>query len=631
MTALLTRLSITQRIAIGLMLMVLLGAFIGIANLLASRSASDEFQEFAKFNEGYRVLLDIERDASELQRLILAYRLSPNDMVLDQLRQSISASQALFAQAEDSAVGELASDLYEPMADIYRTLPEHIDSLGQIASELKTQRDALRDLFAHAVAKVVSIDHLLVTSNGVEHQNASGQLQLLFDAEVTAESYLRTHEYALQERFSMLIDSSEEYFSRMALAAEEQTAQQAGDVSGLLIELKRAFNLLIQIDRNLIFHTNVVIAGNTNELNRLSADIRDFISIRQAQSVLSVRAKLERARQVVLLVFACLVIAAFAIALWLGRSVIRPVNAVTDAIEQLGRGVALETVPGSERKDEIGLLARAGEALRDSHQRTAQLLEQSENLTRDLMRREEQLKASNTELDNFAYVASHDLRSPLRAIDNLAQWIEEDCAQELPEASKQHFGLLRNRVKRMEQLLEDLLAYSRVGRLESPVEQLSLADVVAEAIDLVNVPEACTITVTGAKPSLTSRRVPLRQVIQNLISNAVKYNDKDRGEVVFSVDDVDDDFVEFSVSDNGPGIAPEYHEKIFSLFTTLQSRDDVESSGMGLAIVRKVIKNKRGSITLDSAEGRGSRFTVRWPLTPADEDTNISDIAEGSA
>lgn len=631
MTALLTRLSITQRIAIGLALLVLLGAFIGVANLLASHSASDEFQKFAKLNEGYRVLLDIERDASELQRLILAYRLSPNDMVLNQLRESLAASQALFEQVEASAVGELASSLYEPMAQIYESLPEHIDSLGLIAGELSVQQGVLRDLFADAVAKVVSIDHLLVTTDGAEHLNSAAQLQQIFDAEVTAESYLRTHEYALQERFLILIDDSEEYFSRLALAAEEQTAQQAGDVSRLLIELKRAFNLLIQIDRNLIFHTNVVIAGNTNELNRLSADIRNFIATRQAQSVLSVRSKLERARQVVLLVFACLVIAALAIALWLGRSVIRPVNAVTDAIEQLGRGVALEHVPGSERRDEIGLLARAGEALRDSHQRTAQLLEQSENLTRDLMRREEQLKASNTELDNFAYVASHDLRSPLRAIDNLAQWIEEDCAQELPEASKQHFDLLRSRVKRMEQLLEDLLAYSRVGRLESPVEQLSLADVVAEAIDLVNVPEGCTISVTGTMPSLTSRRVPLRQVIQNLISNAVKYNDKQHGEVVFSVDDIDDDFVEFSVSDNGPGIAPEYHEKIFSLFTTLQSRDDVESSGMGLAIVRKVIKSKRGSITLDSAEGRGSRFTVRWPLTPADEDTHISDIAEGSA
>ncbi len=631
MSALLTRLSITQRIAIGLALLVLLGAFIGVANLLASRSASDEFQKFAKLNEGYRVLLDIERDASELQRLILAYRLSPNDMVLDQLRESLAASQALFEQVEASAVGELASELYEPMARIYGSLPEHIDSLGLIAGELSVQQGVLRDLFVDAVAKVVSIDHLLVTTDGAEHLNSAAQLQQIFDAEVTAESYLRTHEYALQERFLILIDDSEEYFSRLALAAEEQTAQQAGDVSRLLIELKRAFNLLIQIDRNLIFHTNVVIAGNTNELNRLSADIRNFIATRQAQSVLSVRVKLERARQVVLLVFACLVFAAFAIALWLGRSVIRPVNAVTDAIEQLGRGVALEHVPGSERKDEIGLLARAGEALRDAHQRTAQLLDQSEALTRDLMRREEQLKASNTELDNFAYVASHDLRSPLRAIDNLAQWIEEDCAQVLPDTSKQHFDLLRSRVKRMEQLLEDLLAYSRVGRLESPVEQLSLADVVTEAIDLVNVPEACTVSVTGTMPSLTSRRVPLRQVIQNLISNAVKYNDKDRGEVVFSVDDVDDDFVEFSVSDNGPGIAPEYHEKIFSLFTTLQSRDDVESSGMGLAIVRKVIKSKRGSITLDSAEGRGSRFTVRWPLTPADEDTHISDIAEGSA
>ncbi|MEE4279116.1 MAG: ATP-binding protein [Halieaceae bacterium] len=628
MTVNLTRLTISQRIALGLGSLLLISALTGISDLLIARRASNEFQDFADLSDGYRLLLDVERDAAELQRLILVYRLSPGELVLAQLRQTLESTQERLLRLESSAIAARASELYAPMTAIYATLPEHIESLGLLAAELRAQRQTLRDSFASATTQAAQVPHLHLEPRRPENEPATDLLRLIYDAQVAAEGYLRTHEYALQQRFFELLRGAERNVERLS-AADTTIAQQAAAIPAFTAELAREFNLLVQIDRNLIFHTNVVIAGSTNELNRLAEEIRGFIRMRQSEAVVSVRRQLERAQNVVLWGFAGLLVTALMIAAWLVRGVIRPVNAVTETLEQLVSAGDVDSIPGIDRSDEIGLLARAGEALRDSHQRTAGLLSRSESLTRSLMRREAQLRASNADLDSFAYVASHDLRSPLRAIDNLASWIEEDCADELPEASKAHFKLLRRRVKRMENLLEDLLAYSRVGRLESPVEEMNLGDVAREAIGLINVPEHCRVTIEGEMPSLISRKVPLRQVIQNLISNAVKYNDKEHGEVLFRVDRIDGDFIEFSVSDNGPGIAPEYHDSIFGLFSTLQSRDDVESSGMGLAIVRKVINSRGASIRLTSSEGDGSRFSVRWPRKPLILDAEDEDPAQG--
>lgn len=234
-----------------------------------------------------------------------------------------------------------------------------------------------------------------------------------------------------------------------------------------------------------------------------------------------------------------------------------------------------------------------------------------DRLTRDLAETNEMLEDRNRELEQFAYVASHDLKAPLRAIANLSEWIEEDLSGQLPPENQQQLHLLRGRVHRMEALINGLLEYSRVGRIESPVERVSLSVLLDEVIDSIDPPDTFTITIPPDLPTLITKRLPLRQVFANLISNAVKHHDRSDGQVRIGMKDLGDRY-EFSVADDGPGIAPEYHRKVFMIFQTLQARDVKESTGVGLSIVKRIVETEGGIIRLDSEEGAGSTFYFTW-------------------
>jgi signal transduction histidine kinase/CHASE3 domain sensor protein len=234
-----------------------------------------------------------------------------------------------------------------------------------------------------------------------------------------------------------------------------------------------------------------------------------------------------------------------------------------------------------------------------------------DRLTQDLAETNEMLEDRNRELEQFAYVASHDLKAPLRAIANLSEWIEEDLSGQLPEENQQQLHLLRGRVHRMEALINGLLEYSRVGRVESPVERVSVAMLLDEVIDSIDPPESFVITVGSNMPTLITKRLPLRQVFANLIGNAVKHHDRTDGQARIGVKDLGDRY-EFSVADDGPGIAPEYHRKIFMIFQTLQARDVKESTGVGLSIVKRIVETEGGTIRLDSEEGAGATFYFTW-------------------
>lgn len=234
-----------------------------------------------------------------------------------------------------------------------------------------------------------------------------------------------------------------------------------------------------------------------------------------------------------------------------------------------------------------------------------------DRLTRDLAETNEMLEDRNRELEQFAYVASHDLKAPLRAIANLSEWIEEDLSGQMPPENQQQLHLLRGRVHRMEALINGLLEYSRVGRVESPIERVSLSVLLDEVIDSIDPPDTFTITIPPDLPTLITKRLPLRQVFANLIGNAVKHHDRPDGQVRIGMKDLGDRY-EFSVADDGPGIAPEYHRKIFMIFQTLQARDVKESTGVGLSIVKRIVETEGGTIRLDSEEGAGSTFYFTW-------------------
>ena len=222
------------------------------------------------------------------------------------------------------------------------------------------------------------------------------------------------------------------------------------------------------------------------------------------------------------------------------------------------------------------------------------------------------LGRSNQELDQFAYVASHDLKAPLRGIANLSQWIEEDLGDQLPVDVAEKMTLVRGRVRRLEALIDGILQYSRAGRVRSQVERVDVAALLDDVVELLAPPPEIAITVAPGMPTITTERTPLQQVFMNLIGNAIKYNNRPGATVHVSARDVGRMY-EFSVADNGPGIEPRYHERIFGIFQTLESRDRVEGTGIGLSVVKKTVELHGGSIRVDSALGEGATFTFEWP------------------
>lgn len=221
----------------------------------------------------------------------------------------------------------------------------------------------------------------------------------------------------------------------------------------------------------------------------------------------------------------------------------------------------------------------------------------------------------NRELDKFAYVASHDLKAPLRAIANLSEWIEEDLVGEIPPENQRQLQLLRGRVHRMEALINGLLEYSRVGRTQVSTEKVDVAALLADVLDLLDPAPGFTITIAPDMPVFQAKRLLLSQVFSNLLSNALKHHGGSTGQIVVSVGD-QGKFYEFAVSDDGQGIAPEYYEKIFVIFQTLEARDKSENTGVGLSIVRKIVEAEGGAIVVESEVGKGTTFRFTWLKNP---------------
>ncbi|MBE9207682.1 PAS domain S-box protein [Nostoc sp. LEGE 06077] len=221
------------------------------------------------------------------------------------------------------------------------------------------------------------------------------------------------------------------------------------------------------------------------------------------------------------------------------------------------------------------------------------------------------LQKRNQELDQFAYVASHDLKAPLRAIANLSQWLEEDLNDQLPPENQQQLNLLRGRVRRMEGLINGLLKYSQIGRIHPDLSLVNVNELLQEVIDALAAPATFKIEVASKMPTLMTKRMLLQQVFTNLIENAIKYHSRLDGQVKISVQDQGSHY-KFTIADDGPGIAPEYQQKVFTMFQTLTARDLQESTGIGLAIVKKIVETEGGTISLDSSLGIGSSFHFTW-------------------
>jgi signal transduction histidine kinase len=222
------------------------------------------------------------------------------------------------------------------------------------------------------------------------------------------------------------------------------------------------------------------------------------------------------------------------------------------------------------------------------------------------------LKRKNQELDQFAHIVSHDLKAPLRGIDNVVSWMEEDHAAEMSPKILEYMDIIKGRLTRAENLIHGILSYARIGKETQEKEEVDLNQLVDEVGESLIMKSSLKLIIYPELPKIYTEKVPLLQIFSNLIGNAIKHHDKRNGYIkVYHQEHLD--HYQFFVEDNGPGIGKNYHNKIFVIFQTLQERDSVESTGVGLAIVKKILDDRNQKINVSSDAGKGAIFSFTWP------------------
>lgn len=222
----------------------------------------------------------------------------------------------------------------------------------------------------------------------------------------------------------------------------------------------------------------------------------------------------------------------------------------------------------------------------------------------------QKLKHQNEQLNDYAHLVSHDLKSSLRNLSALLAWVKEDCSEKIGEESIGNLNLMEEKIEKMDKFLEDIINYSEIGGTSLKTNTIDINLKVKKIINSIDIPKNINVVINGKLPVLKADPRRLRQVFQNLISNAVNFNDKENGLVEIGVEETEG-FYTFSIKDNGRGIPKEYHEKIFNTFTTLGYHE--KSTGMGLSIVKRVLNLYGGDIWLESEVLKGTTFYFTLP------------------
>jgi len=339
---------------------------------------------------------------------------------------------------------------------------------------------------------------------------------------------------------------------------------------------------------------NSLIEDSLNHL--LQQAFRELVNVEYANR-LQRRTILERSEQQTKLVSISLtglsIIVGFVIAMFLARHISKRISKMVNMANNIAESNYNVQVK-DKSNDELSELSR-------SLNHMSEMLE--ENITL--------LKRKNLELDQFAHIVSHDLKAPLRGIDNVISWIEEDYLNEMPPKLQEYLQLIKGRVLRLENLIQGILSFARIGKDLNENEEINTSDLVREIVENIPEKDGISVVIGNNMPVIHSEKIPLSQVFANLISNAIKYHDKSKGEVkIYSKENTA--YYEFFVEDNGPGVDKKYHDKILIIFQTLQERDSFESTGVGLAIVKKILDDRKEQIKIVSEPGKGFVFSFTW-------------------
>jgi light-regulated signal transduction histidine kinase (bacteriophytochrome) len=311
------------------------------------------------------------------------------------------------------------------------------------------------------------------------------------------------------------------------------------------------------------------------------------------------------------------------IAFVVSRSISSPIKALHRGSEIIGNG-NLDYKVGTDTKDEIGELSRSLDEMTLRLKNSLITLENEITIRKsteeelklahkELSEKVAKLEEANTQLNEYASVVSHDIRTPLRAIHNYADFLKEDLAEIISGDQKLYLDKLGTAVQQAEELISDLLELSRIGRHTIAVETINVGSYLEELIESLKLPEEVEIAMMEDWPKIDVEPIMFRQIFQNIIENAVKFNISSHKKVELGWRHAGDGYCEIFISDNGIGIEPRFHEQIFKVFERLHTQKEYDGTGIGLAIVKKAVSKLHGLIRVESKPGKGSTFFVKLP------------------
>jgi len=465
------------------------------------------------------------------------------------------------------------------------------------------------------------------------------------EKEKAVQADLESLEKAAMEHLECGISIEEHEAARQLMTEAEKFASICTEI----IDLKKqglSTNELLEKKKNSF---NPVLDSLLAQLRkRTAAHMRELAKAEGAVSQAHIRGE-----QVALAVSFSVIFISAVIALFTTRSIVRPLHALHKGTEIIGKG-NLDYKVATSVKDEIGQLSRAfdemtqnlrttttsidrldaiNEQLNDSKEQLLAMNQQLESEVAERKKTQEALEFSNRELTDFVYVASHDLREPLRKISSFGQLLQKSMQGKLSDDDQENLAFMIDGSDRMTMMIDGLLTYSRVNTKDIQFETVDLNNVIEQlkGFELAMLLEeiGCVIEVPQPLPKVYADPVQIEQLLQNLIANGIKYRGKGvTPKIIIKAKEVPDNKVRIEVQDNGIGIAPEYCDEIFKMFKRLHSRNEYDGCGIGLSVCKKIVSRHAGRIGVESEPGKGSTFWFTISLAkdavPAEEAVTVS-------
>ena len=609
-------LSLRSRILFGFMPVVSLVFVLSILMAMSYATIDDDFADLEKNTRDALRATDFKIHWDDLQRSILLYGLVGYRGVLKKIRQdqkilgNLLDDPAWNPADPDSAEGIRLSRLRAYYAAVAKDFEEIVSTSDRIH---RLRRDYEERSIPDLRAWIANVREDAATAgNSTVLRAANRALAVLERIEVNSKLYLEAPDTGTAR---LALDNSENLKRQLGqLAATAGTGIDIdnADVESAAAEMKQLFSEIVTLKRNQTYLMNVVMAGRNAEIRRASTELSELYLKALEERREGIQKTITVSRSQLWIVFIAVFVLAVVSSILISGSLAKPVNAIAATLSGLARGEFDRDIPGRARRDEVGAIAAAAQAFKVMAQK--------------LDRQSTRLTETNTELERFAYVASHDLQEPLRKIQAFIDILTRALDSGDEAKARDMMTRIIGASARMRELVEDLLAYSRAKRSDSPFSVVSLNEVVAEVIEDLDV----VIRETGTRvsidelPSLAGDPVQLKQMFQNLISNAIKYRQPDREpEIAITLETSDCDchdaenqhagHIVVKVSDNGIGFDEALFERIVEPFQRLHGRSEYPGSGIGLAIVDNIVKRHGGRLSATSEPGRGSTFRVELP------------------